>query len=47
VLAAQPLGRWVQKHVTTSPDLRDVEIVGVHGSERRRGSYYKVETARR
>ena len=47
VVAAQPLGRWLQKHVTTSPDLRDVEIVGVRGSERRRANYYKVETTRR
>jgi hypothetical protein len=47
VLAAQPLGRWFQKYVTTSPDLRDVEIVGVRGGGRPRGNYYKVETARR
>ena len=47
VLAAQPLGRLLQKHVTTSPDLRDVEIVGVRGSGRQRGHYFKVETARR
>ncbi len=47
VLAAQPLGRWFQKHVTTSPDLRDVEIVEVRGSRRGRGNFYKVETARR
>ncbi len=47
VVAAQPLGRWLQKYVTTSPDLRDVEIVGVRGSGRQRGNYFKVETARR
>ncbi len=29
VAAAQPLGRLVQKHYTTLPDLKDVEIVGV------------------
>lgn len=29
VLAAQPLGRLVQKHYTTSPDLRGVRIVSV------------------
>ena len=27
VTIAQPLGRLLQKHVTTSPDLRDTEIV--------------------
>jgi hypothetical protein len=47
VLAAQPLGRWFQKHITTSPDLGDVEIVGVRGSKRPRGTFYKIETARR
>ena len=46
VLAAQPLGRLVQKYVTTSPDLNDVEIIGVH-SGGRRGRVYKVETARK
>jgi hypothetical protein len=29
VVAAQPLGRLVQKHYTTSPDLAGMEIVGV------------------
>jgi len=47
VLAAQPLGRLVQRHVTTSPDLADMEIVGVrcggHGPTR----YHKVETRHR
>jgi len=47
VLAAQPLGRWLQKYVTTSPDLEDVEIVEVRGGGHARRSYYKVETARR
>lgn len=46
VLAAQPAGRWMQKYVTTSPDLADVEIVGVRSSRHARGSYHKVETAR-
>jgi len=47
VLAAQPLGRLLQKYVTTSPDLSDTEIVGVRASARRHGGVYKVETARR
>ena len=29
VIAAQPVGRLVQKHLTTSPDLSAVEIAGV------------------
>ena len=44
VIAAQPLGRWVQKHVTTSPDLAETEIVGVES--RRRGVVHKVKTRR-
>lgn len=43
VLLAQPLGRLVQKHITTSPDLADTEIVDIRGS----GVVHKVETARR
>ncbi|MFN8558094.1 MAG: DUF6391 domain-containing protein [Dehalococcoidia bacterium] len=29
VVAAQPVGRWVQQHVTTRADLDSIEIVGV------------------
>jgi hypothetical protein len=47
VLAAQPAGRWMQKYVTTSPDLGDVEILGVRSSRRARGYCHKVETARK
>jgi hypothetical protein len=46
VVAAQPLGRLIQKYVTTSPDLKDVKIVEVRGSGRSRGNFCKVETAR-
>jgi Domain of unknown function (DUF6391) len=45
VVAAQPLGRMVQKYVTTSPDVGDLKIVEVRGSKRGRGMFYKVETA--
>lgn len=47
VVAAQPLGRWVQQHLTTSPDLSGTRIVGIRrgGSGRRRS--FKVETASR
>jgi Domain of unknown function (DUF6391) len=47
VVAAQPLGRWVQKYLTTSPDLEDTRIVEVRGGDRSRGNYYKIQTARR
>ncbi len=41
-LAAQPVGRLVQKHYTTLADLDGVQIVGV---ERVRGRLHKVRTA--
>jgi len=44
VIAAQPLGRIVQRHVTTSPDLSDTEIVGI--DVRRNGAVHKVRTRR-
>jgi hypothetical protein len=47
VLAAQPLGRLVQRHVTTSPDLADMEIVGIRQGEHGAARYHKVETRRR
>lgn len=45
VLAAQPLGRLVQKHVTTSPDLSRLEVVGFRQGGRGPGRFHKVETA--
>lgn len=48
VLAAQPLGRLVQRHVTTSPDLSEVEVVGVtSGGSGGLARYHHVRTARR
>jgi hypothetical protein len=47
VLAAQPLGRWLQKHITTSPDLADVEIVGVHRGGYGRSYHHKIDTSSR
>ena len=41
VVAAQPLGRRVQRHVTTSADLENVEIVGTRSLV---GSLKKVRT---
>ncbi len=46
VLAAQPLGRLAQKHVTTHPDLSDTEVVRIREGGRGPGRFYKVETAR-
>ena len=44
VVAAQPLGRWVQKHVTTSPELDDVRIIAVEPMGRRFPRLHKVRT---
>ena len=44
VTLAQPLGRLLQKHVTTSADLADTEIVGVEA--RGNGGFHKVKTRR-
>jgi len=47
VLAAQPLGRLVQRHITTSPDLADTEIVGIRQGGHGVARYHKVETRQR
>ena len=47
VLAARPLGRLAQKHLTTTSDLSNVTIVGVQRSERGGRVFHRVETARR
>jgi len=47
VLAAQPLGRLVQRHITTSADLADTEIVGVLQGQHGAARYHKVETRQR
>jgi hypothetical protein len=44
VTLSQPLGRMLQKHLTTSPDLADTEIVGVE--RRNNGAVHKVLTTR-
>jgi hypothetical protein len=46
VLAAQPLGRLAQRHITTSPDLADMEIVGVRQGGHGVARHHKVETRR-
>jgi hypothetical protein len=45
VLAAQPLGRLVQKHYTTSPDLQGVRIISVKPLSRQLFRVHKVRTA--
>lgn len=45
VIVAQPLGRLVQKHVTTSPELDGVRIVSVEPMGRRFPRLHKVRTA--
>ena len=44
VIAAQPLGRLVQKHVTTSPELDGIRIVSVEPMGRRFPRLHKVRT---
>jgi len=46
VLAAQPLGRLAQKHLTTDPDLSDTELVGIKQGGRGPGRFHKVSTSR-
>ena len=46
VLAAQPVGRMVQRHLTTSPDLSDTEIVGIKLGGRGGARFHKVQTRR-
>jgi Domain of unknown function (DUF6391) len=46
VLAAQPLGRLAQKHLTTHPDLSGTEVVGIRQGGRGPGRYFKVDTVR-
>ena len=45
VLAAQPVGRLIQKHYTTSPDLGGVQIVSVTPLGKRLFRVHKVRTA--
>lgn len=46
MLVAQPLGRLVQKHITTDPDLSDTDVVGIREGGRSAGRFHKVETVR-
>jgi hypothetical protein len=46
VLAAQPVGRLVQRYITTSPDLSDTEIVGIKAGGRGNAKFHKVLTRR-
>ena len=44
IIVSQPLGRWIQRHITTSPDLIGTEIVSVE--TRWNGRFFKVTTQR-
>jgi hypothetical protein len=46
VVAAQPVGRLVQKYITTSPDLADTEIVEIKQGGNGPGRFHKVITRR-
>ena len=43
VIISQPVGRWIQKHITTSPDLEGLEVVAIETKNER---FYKVRTRR-
>ena len=45
VVASQPLGRLVQQHITTRPDLQHTSIAGIRASFG--GKVHKVETSSR
>ncbi|MDI6857157.1 MAG: DUF6391 domain-containing protein [Dehalococcoidia bacterium] len=45
VLAAQPVGRWLQKNLTTSADVSGLEITGVRHAGQGVRHYHKVETS--
>jgi len=45
VVAAQPLGRLAQKHLTTSPELQGLRIVSVQPMGKRFPRLHKVRTA--
>jgi hypothetical protein len=47
VLAAQPVGRIVQRYLTTSPDMADTEIIGIKQGGRGGARFHKVQTTRR
>lgn len=44
LLAAQPLGRWLQAYITTSGDARGLEVVAVQRLERGGRPVYRVQT---
>ena len=44
VTVAQPLGRLIQRHITTSPDLAGTEIVSIE--TRPDGRYHRIRTQR-
>jgi hypothetical protein len=46
VVASQPVGRMVQRYLTTSPDLSDTEIVGIKVGGRGGARFHKVQTVR-
>lgn len=43
IIISQPVGRLIQKYVTTSPDLEGVEVVAIETKNER---FYKVRTRR-
>ena len=46
VVVAQPLGRIAQKHITTSTDVADVDIVNVSDTSTGKHTRHKIKTLR-
>lgn len=44
VVAAQPLGRFTQKYLTTSPDVDDLEIIDIQSNQHSRYIHHKIKT---
>jgi hypothetical protein len=45
ILAGQPFGRFLQEHVTTSADMRNLQIIDIQRTERGRFVQHYVKTA--
>lgn len=44
LLLARPLGGWLQKYITTSGDMGDLQVLAVRRSQRGKTSLHRVET---
>ncbi|MBX3048518.1 MAG: hypothetical protein KIT46_04105 [Anaerolineales bacterium] len=44
LLLARPLGGWLQKYITTSADMGDLQVISIRRSQRGRTTLHRVET---